>query len=63
MAMQCFAKIGDIIFWANDFLRSSFGAGINGWFGPLNGELGVGSGHRVTLNSHDIEPAENNDRH
>jgi hypothetical protein len=60
--MQCFTKIGEIISLANDFLRSSFGAGINGWFGWLNGKLGTGSGHRVTLNSHDIERAEDSDR-
>jgi hypothetical protein len=57
MAMQCFAKIGEIISLANGFLRSSSGAGINGWFERLNGRLGVGSAHRVTLNSHDIERA------
>jgi hypothetical protein len=31
-AMQCFAKIGEIISLANGFLRSSSGAGINGRF-------------------------------
>jgi len=54
MAMQCSAKIGKLISLANGFLRSSSGAGINGRFGWLNGKLGVGSGNRVILNSHDV---------
>jgi len=53
-AMQCFAKIGKFISSANGFLRGSSGAGINGRFGRLNGKLGVGSGHKVILNSHDV---------
>jgi hypothetical protein len=42
MAMQCFTKIGEIVSLANGFLRSRFGAGTNGWFGWLNGKLGIG---------------------
>jgi len=38
MAMQCFAKIGKFISLENGFLRSSSRAGINGWFGRLNGK-------------------------
>jgi hypothetical protein len=40
MAMQCFAKIGEPISLANDFLIGSSSAEIFGWFGQLNGKLG-----------------------
>jgi hypothetical protein len=40
-AMQCFAKIGQIISLANSFSRDGPWAGINGRFGWLNGKFGV----------------------